>query len=221
MHATRLPVHNFIFTTGQLDESCISGFLSEVEIISGGRECNRQTDEDSSEPSNNCFKERTSGSNGGYSTRIIPDLRVSCNGTLTGWGAAGEMTNRDTSPLLQIWRKIEGQQERYEREGESIPLGSCGGRNELQEISTNSRYYECTLETSVSVRTGDIVGLVLPRERDTSFRLYFIDESVTNYVYRFHPLTVFPDPSQRGNRRQRRKNGLPLITLMITQGKKQ
>lgn len=130
------------------------------------------------------------------------------------------MTSRDTSPLLQIWRKIDGQQERYQREGAGIPLGSCDGRNELQEISTNSRYYACILESSISVQTGDIVGLVLPRVRDTSFRLYFIDESIRNYVYRFHPLTVFPDPSQRGSRRERRKNGLPLITLIIDRGKK-
>lgn len=113
---------------------------------------------------------------------------------------------------------MEGQQGRYQREGDNIPLGSCD--NELQEISTNSGYYECTLETPVSVRTGDIVGLVLPRERDTSFKLYFTDDSITNYVYNFHPLTVFPDPSQRGSRRQRQDDGLPLITLIIDQGKK-
>lgn len=115
---------------------------------------------------------------------------------------------------------IEGQQERYQREGGNIPLGTCDERNELQEISANSRYYECTLETPVSVRTGDIVGLVLPRERDTSFKPYFTDDSVINYVYNFHPLTVFPDPSQRGSRRQREDDGLPLITLIIDQGEK-
>lgn len=198
---------------------CIGGFLSEAEILIEGRACNDQADEDSSKPSNNCFKERTSSRNGGYSTRIIPDLRVTCNGTLTGWRAAGEATNRDTSPLLQIWRMMEGQQERYQREGESIALGSCDGTNELQELSANSRYYECTLETPVSVKAGDIVGLVLPRERDTSFKLYFTDDNIINYVYNFHPLIVFPDTSQRGSRRQRVKSGLPLMTLIIEQGK--
>ena len=211
-----------VSATGQIDESCIGGFLSDAEILSGGRECDRKTDEDSSdsEASNNCFKERTSNSNGGYSTRIIPDMQVTCNGTLTGWRAAGEITSKSTSPLLQIWREIEGQPGRYQMEGEHIPLGRCDGTNELEEISANSRYYECTLEAPISVRTGDIVGVVLPRERDSNFRLYFTDNSVTNYVYHFHPLTVFPDPSQRGSRRERQDEALPFITLMITRGKK-
>lgn len=211
---------------GQIEDSCVSGFLTENIILERARECNGQTDDDDSSDSssssrnrNTCFKERSSSSNNGYSTRIIPELRVTCDGQLTGWRAAGEITRGSTSPLLQLWRETEGGLGTYENVAKDIPLGRCSGGNDLEEVSIRSNYYECTLETSIPIKIGDIVGIVLPRERYTSFRPYFTEGSIVNRVYNFHPLTVFPDRSQRRNRREYCDEAQPLIALKINHGK--
>ena len=214
------------YTKGQVSESCISGFLTENEILESARGCSSPMNEgtsdssDSSDMNNDCFKETSSNSNSGYSTRIIPQLSITCNGDLTGWRAAGEITGRSKSPLLQIWRETESQSGTYQKASDDIPLGLCNGRDSLEQVSINlSSYYECVLDAPVPVQRGDIIGLVLPRDRASSFRMYFTDDSIVNHVYNFDPLTVFPDPSQQGYREEYQDEAMPLITLIIAQGK--
>ena len=65
-----------------------------------------------------------------------------------------------------------------------IQLGSCGGED--LEVSM-SNVYECALGPSetVSIQSGDIIGIELPESNRAKFQLHFYatDSGPTNYVF--------------------------------------
>ena len=118
-------------------------------------------------------------------TRIIPDLSFTCSGTVTGWRAAGEFRteagNGQTNSVLSIWRERSSGSGTYDRVS-GIELGICG--TEYPAPSVMSNIYECILPQTVSVQPGYIVGIELPREQESKFRLYFNSQGgQTNHVF--------------------------------------
>ena len=127
-------------------------------------------------------------------TRIIPEMTFTCSGTATHWRAAGEFRDRGmaiTNSVLSIWRERSSESDTYDRVGE-IELGICDKEDPAPSVMGMSNVYECTLpqSESVSVQSGDIVGIELPSENQAKFRLYFDNSSSgpTNYVFNGHGL---------------------------------
>ena len=129
-------------------------------------------------------------------TRIIPSLTFTCSGTVTGWRAAGVIRESpgnsqqiQTNSVLSIWRETSNGSGTHERVS-GIELGICGNEDPAPLVVNN--IYECILphDQTVSVQPGYIVGIELPEENDSKFRLYFNTQGgQTNYVFNSHGTT--------------------------------
>ena len=123
-------------------------------------------------------------------TRIIPEISFTCSGTVTGWRAAGEIRLVEsflTNSVLSIWRERSSGSRTYDRVS-GIELGICGGEDTAPLVMSN--IYECILPQTVSVEPGYIVGIELPPENESKFRLYFNSQGgQTNYVFEGHGTT--------------------------------
>jgi hypothetical protein len=115
-------------------------------------------------------------------------MNFTCSGTVTGWKAAGVIRTQNdqatTNSVLSIWRETgSGSGTQYDRV-EEIELGICDGQD---LVSETSNIYECTLPQAVSVQPGYVVGIQLPQERTSKFRLYFNSQGgQTNHVFNGH-----------------------------------
>jgi hypothetical protein len=121
-------------------------------------------------------------------------MSFTCSGTVTGWRAAGEIRNNPgnsrINSVLSIWRERSSGSGIYDRVGR-IELGICGSDDPATLVTRN--IYECTLPQTVSVQPGDIVGIQLPQENMSKFRLYFNSQGgQTNHVFNSHdsPFTL-------------------------------
>ena len=123
-------------------------------------------------------------------TRIIPEIFFTCSGTVTGWRAAGEIRSGGsaiTNSVLSIWRERSSGSGTYDRVS-GIELGICGTQDPAPLVMSN--IYECILPQTVSVQPGYIVGIELPQEGESKFRLYFNSQGgQTNYVFGSHGTT--------------------------------
>ena len=123
-------------------------------------------------------------------TRIIPEISFTCSGTVTRWRAAGEIRtagNALTNSVLSIWRERSNGSVTYDRVS-GIELGICGTQDPAPLVMSD--IYECILPQTVSVQPGYIVGIELPREGESKFRLYFNSQGgQTNYVFKGHGTT--------------------------------
>jgi hypothetical protein len=110
---------------------------------------------------------------------------------VTGWRAAGVIRthpsgNTITNSVLSIWRETNPGSDTYVRVNR-IELGICDGQD---LTSGTSNIYECTLPQAVSVQPGYIVGIELPPESRSKFRLYFNSQGgQTNHVFDGHGST--------------------------------
>ena len=126
------------------------------------------------------------------STRLIPDMNFTCNGTIKKVTVTGIKQDGDRRPMrnmkLQIWR-LETATEwgRYHR-NYSIELPSSCKMNMLKVIMMFDRIgiYECTLRSNLqmSVKPGDILGIELPPKPNANLQLYSVtDSGLTNYIF--------------------------------------
>ena len=120
-------------------------------------------------------------------TRLFPDMRFGCGGTIVRLTVAGRVVNRQQNPKIQVWRENKTQSDVYFKPGSDIILErftSCD-RNRLPQIPSGSGVYHCTLTEAaqVSVQPGDILGLELPPTSSHSFEIYFTSGGPMNYVF--------------------------------------
>ena len=151
-------LHNTVLLCSNLDaQMCIMGFPTIVPDCSGS----------------NCDTKR--------GTFIVPDMRFTCSGTVTGWRVAGEHFGGNTNSKLIILRERSIEPGTYDTV-DTIELGDCAG----QSVETGmNNVYECTLNRRrrVSVQPGDIIGIETPGQANGKFRLYFDSSGgPTNYI---------------------------------------
>ena len=154
-------------------QTCIMGLPSNASLCTSGTSCGTRE-----------------GFQGGIRTRIIPDMNFTCSGTVTGWRAAGEIRdagNAQTNSVLSIWRETSSGSGTYDRVS-GTELGICGTQDPAALVMSN--IYECILPQTVSVQPGYIVGIELPPENESKFRLYFNSQGgQTNHVFNGHGTT--------------------------------
>ena len=137
-------------------------------------------------------------------TIIIPDMRFTCSGMITGWRAAGELrlASRSRNSSLIIWRERRSEPGIYVGL-DRIQLGNCGSELPMMEINN---VYECDLPQSdrVSVESGYIIGIETPGQDTANFRIYFNSSGgPINYIF-----------NHRSNRVMNLDNSTELVQLV-------
>ena len=99
--------------------------------------------------------------NSGEELRLFPDMRFTCEATITRLTVGMDVTEEGLSavPEVQIWRPQEGSSDTYTRV-ESTRLSL----NSMQEVPLQPGVY--SLETSKAVKSGDILGVFYPSGRN-------------------------------------------------------
>lgn len=172
-----------------LDE-CTSGFPDTVSPVGSGR-----------------------GNGTQVTTRLFPDLRFGCSGTIVRMVVAVVNRAGRQSPKVQIWRKSETESGIYYRHGPDIPVVDDSSVCIRHRLSGG--LFRCIVNETfrISVQSGDILGLELPPENDDDFDIYFKTGGPLNYVFEEQldcSVNVFEADGQ--------SNDLPQINFVVMLG---
>ena len=120
----------------------------------------------------------------GVETRLFLGMKFACNGTIIGWKVAGTVGQGSQYPKLQVWRlrNATSSSEEYFKPGSDISMEGT-----VSSPPVDCDIFEHTLnETSqMSVRSGDILGIELPRGTDQAFDiLYALSSGPLTNIYR-------------------------------------
>jgi hypothetical protein len=131
---------------------------------------------------------------------LIPEMNFTCNGSIVGYKAAGSITGNHE---IQVWRETSHPHPgvHYDKiDGRQIGDSSC--------TAAGPGLVKCRLmhpDSEISVQSGDILGLKLPRTSELMFAT--ATKAPTNYVFREGVSTSVASPEL-----------LPQITLEIESG---
>lgn len=119
-------------------------------------------------------------------TRLFPELRFGCQGTIVRLIAAVVNRNGQQSPKVQIWRESENQPGIYYKLDPDVPVVS--DRSVCVSKALSGGIFRCTLNETfqVFVQPGDILGLELPPQNDDDFDIYFVSGGPLNYIFEGH-----------------------------------
>ena len=142
--------------------------------------------------------------------RLFPNMNISCSGVLQGLTVAGVFdsnSNKNKYPEFQIWRPTTtGSSTQYNKISLFTEFqNSCSGSQNVQECVVNS----------ISVSTGDILGILLPRMSQASFDIYFSSTTnpTPNYILSDSAVTMYTLQSTDIDGSNR-----PLVYLNIVEG---
>ena len=116
-------------------------------------------------------------------TRLIPELKFTCRGTIVQVTYGGRRRSGVQDPKIQIWRESQSQCGAYFKPVPDIALNGSVCNGGMSVVSP--RVFRCALKEAfrVSVEPDDILGLELPPTDDEDFELYFKNGGPTNYVF--------------------------------------
>ena len=147
--------------------------------------------------------------------RLISDIYLTCNATITKLTVAGIVQELGTShPEVQLWRfrsqDSESGEITYDRV-ESFPLiGS-----DLQERSGERNVFDYTLSTVVHGTSGDVLGIYHPPADESSFTIhyYMVDTGPFNFAQSGSSQTSFVADSSSA-----RGHIYPLVQFDVSPG---
>ena len=155
------------------------------------------------------------GGNSSVISRLIPDLKFGCSGSIVRVTAAVAFRRGRQDPKIQIWRENKTYSGTYYKSGSDIPIVRSNPPCDRLRYTSASGIFECTLseETRVLVQPGDILGLTLPPTTDTNLEIQFTSGGPINYVYQ-HNLSSTVELVEADFD----SNDLPQITLLVVLG---
>ena len=117
-------------------------------------------------------------------TRLFPDLKFGCSGTIVRVIAAILDSNGAQTPKIQIWRENETQPGHYYKTISDIQFRRSNPPCS-QNTFSNRISFQCTLreELRISVQPGDFLGLEIPPINSDDFEIYFKAGGPTNLVF--------------------------------------
>lgn len=106
-------------------------------------------------------------------TRLFPDLRFGCKGTIERMTVAVVNRGGRGIPKIQIWRESKDQCGTHYKSGPDIPITDDSSVCIRRRLSGG--IFRCTLNDifQLTVQPGDILGLELPPRDDDDFDIYF------------------------------------------------
>ena len=117
-------------------------------------------------------------------TRLFPDLKFGCFGTIVGVTAAVVDYGRSQDPKIQVWRENKTQPGLYHKISSDIPLNSWRPPCYQHDIN-NKGIFQCILNEDhrISVQPGDFLGIEIPPIADDDLEIYFKAGGPTNLVF--------------------------------------
>jgi hypothetical protein len=134
----------------------------------------------------------TRGSSSSTVTRLIPDLKFTCDGIITELTVGGRGRPGSQDPKIQVWREYMNQPGTYFKPVPDVAVNATVCSGSVNMLSTG--VFQCTLEEAfrVEVQAGDILGIELPPTEDQDFEVHFTNPSggPVNYVFQGQILSV-------------------------------
>ena len=135
---------------------------------------------------------------------IYPEMRFTCNGTITKWIYGGKQQPSETMlPELQIWRQLGT--DNYNKTGSSLVTANTS-------IGTN--LYEFIPQTPLEFQENDIFGVHIPSRSESQLNLYQQRESGPLNLQELG-IGNFPS-STITTELQEDRNDFPLVTVEIS-----
>ena len=120
-------------------------------------------------------------------TRLFPDLKFGCFGTIVEVTAAAVDNSRAQDPKVQIWRENKTQPGLYHNIASDLPLNRSQSAPCYRSIynSAGTGLFQCILNEDhrISVQPGDFLGLEIPPLNDDDLEIYFKVGGPTNLVF--------------------------------------
>ena len=121
------------------------------------------------------------------STRLIPEMNFTCNGTITGYTFAGitETADGGQNPVIQIWRQNCSQPGEYYRTDASIVISEVLCEGGFTKVFDGVFHCNLTDTARQKVRSGDVLGLELAPQGDIAIDLLFarVIKGPMNYLF--------------------------------------
>ena len=116
-------------------------------------------------------------------TRLFPDLKFGCYGTIVRVTAGVLDNNGGQTPKIQFWRENVTQTGLYYKTSSDVEIRRSNPpcyRNTLSD-----GIFQCTLreDLRISVQPGDFLGLEIPPINDDDLEIYFKVGGPTNLVF--------------------------------------
>lgn len=149
----------FLFL-GDHSTECTQGFFSRAALESYNAVIDRQIRSHASEQ------------------RLIPNLRFTCNGTITKWIIGAHRPIRPPAsihPQLQIWR-------RPPRESAYVRAGYTNITD--LALTVHQNVYEVVPSSELRVQAGDALGFFQPSGEESTLLLYYLQEFDGSMNYR-------------------------------------
>ena len=186
---------NALANTSKLSDQCLAGFPSTVSLEGHGR-----------------------GSSSSVTSRLIPDLKFGCHGTLVGLAVAVAFRHGQQDVKVQLWRENITHPGTYYKSGSDIPIVRSNPpciRSRFTSMRGMFQIFECALseEARVSVQPGDVLGLTLPPTTNTTLEIQFTIGGPKNYVFQ-HQLPSNVDLAEADFV----SSDLPQITFLVVLG---
>ena len=119
-----------------------------------------------------------------WTTRLFPDMKFGCVGTIVGVTTAILNSNGSPRPKLQIWRENETQSTLYHKITPS-DIEIRNSNHQCYQRNLNNGIFQCTLKEDlrISVQPGDFLGLEIPSINNNDLEIYFKAGGPTNLVF--------------------------------------
>ena len=155
-------------------------------------------------------------------TLLIPKMNFTCNASIVGFTVAGRSLSGGSHSKIQIWHKNNSQNSNiYYQAGYSVsvhvPYNAVSGGVCMAARRIVGNIFWCLLHNSleVSVQSGDILGLELPRTNNDEIFFTSGHGGPVNYVFE-HRLNSNVNYSLNGS--YSRALQLPQIVFNFTSG---
>ena len=149
-------------------------------------------------------------------TRLFPDLKFGCFGTIVRVTAAALDQNKLQDPKIQIWRQNKTQPGLYHKISSAVEIKNLDPPCYQRDLSNN--LFECTLRKNywIYVQPGDFLGLESPSKSNDDYYVYFKARGSTNIAFQGQlgsTVNLFTTNHTISNDQ-------PQITFLIVLGKK-
>ena len=118
-------------------------------------------------------------------TRLFPDLKFGCFGTIVGVTAVVADHDQLQNPQIQIWRENKTQPGLYHKIDFDISLNRSNPGPPCYQHTYNNRILRCILHEShrISVQPEDFLGLEIPPHNKDDLVIYFKSGGPINLVF--------------------------------------
>ena len=108
-------------------------------------------------------------------TRLFPNMKFGCFGTIVRFIAAVWNTGGDQAPRIQIWREDKIQPGLYHKISPTIQIKKSDSTDPCYQRDLSNSLFQCTLKKSyrIPVQPGDFLGLESPSHSNDDYVLYF------------------------------------------------